>query len=70
MPVVRAKPGVHAEVRRVPNLFPRAGVGGASAGRDEVKLVGATNRVISSAAGNRGGTRDAAITDGIPPLSE
>jgi hypothetical protein len=36
---LRAQPGIHAEVRALPDLFPGAGVGWSPAGRDEVELV-------------------------------
>ena len=39
LPALRPQPGVHAEVRRLPHLFPRAGVGWSPAWRDEVELV-------------------------------
>src|SRR5918994_7634606 len=39
LPAVRPQPRLHAEVWRLPHMFPRTGVAGSVAGRDQVELV-------------------------------
>ena len=39
LPAMRPQPGLHAEVRALPDLFPRVGVGWSPPGRDEIELV-------------------------------